>query len=408
MPPSSQYPLNLYALNANGLISAVKLAVISPLIMKMLPQVFVISETKTMSLAGPGLRVPDYEIFKEKADSGSQLLYGLDVRAWKLTEGGNIIDRVVSSKAVLVDADPSWVPGTDHCGVVACIIVAPTGPRNTLTLQVETGHFKPFMPTPLPRIKFPVKSDKHLYSLFTAAVNRLVAENKDDLTAAIDCDDTYLKRYSKLTEIILGAGEDTFGRSKMYKSISCKITSHRRELERSMHIIWLNSNPPALIPGIRIYGAKTCNRPRFLLAGYLTPGVQGSPPPNKPKPWLSTPSVLKVCAQVEQDPFIWPLALLLNNFCALLWKGNPRPSPGPDGWEKWWVKNLLDGALQLMLNLHNYLVMNSRLPGNISDTHLTYFHKRGVTRLMVSQTQYPNLTVLPKPEFAASPGPHLG
>ncbi|KAF8149799.1 hypothetical protein B0H34DRAFT_678764 [Crassisporium funariophilum] len=323
------YPLNLYALNANGLISAVKLAVISPLIMKMLPHVFVISETKTMSLAGPGLRVPDYKIFEEKGqvvavdvmvpcpshsfihrvfavyapcDPGadglsrrfwpdlmsmvlathtSWLLLGdlnatvsaseqasdnahsrqlfnnflHDTRAtdlwqqtpdrnhfmdwtswaWKSTEGGNIINRVVSSKAALVDAeifaDPAWIPGTDCWGIVARIIVAPSGPRNTSTSRVETGHFKPFMPTPLPRIEFPVKSDKHLYSLFTAAVDRLVAKNEDDLTAAIDCDDAYLKRYSKLTEIILGAGKDTFGRSKMYKSISRKITSHRiREL----------------------------------------------------------------------------------------------------------------------------------------------------------------------------------
>jgi hypothetical protein len=68
-------------------------------------------------------------------------------------------------------------------------------------------------------------------------------------------------------------------------------------------------------------------------------------PPDKPKLWLNTPSVAAVKNCITDDPFLWPIAATLADFCAMLYKWNPQPSPGPDGWEKWCVKNLSDGAL---------------------------------------------------------------
>ncbi|KAG6852626.1 hypothetical protein C0991_010345 [Blastosporella zonata] len=111
---------------------------------------------------------------------------------------------------------------------------------------------------------------------------------------------------------------------------------------------------------------------------YFTKLYARAPPPNKPKPWLTTPSVLKVRERVQQDPFVWPVVATMAEYRAMLRKGNPRPSPGPDGWEKWCVKSLSDDALTLVLDLHNYSVVNSRFPGDVKDTHLTYFHKRGI------------------------------
>ena len=35
-------------------------------------------------------------------------------------------------------------------------------------------------------------------------------------------------------------------------------------------------------------------------------------------------------------------------------------------------------SLSLVLDLHNYEVMNSKLPGDIKDMWLTYLHKRGI------------------------------
>lgn len=115
-----------------------------------------------------------------------------------------------------------------------------------------------------------------------------------------------------------------------------------------------------------------------LTRSYFSNLYKQSPPPDKPKPWLSTPSVIRVRDKVKEDPFVWPIMATLSDFRAMLRKGNPRPSPGPDGWEKWCVKNLSDRVLQLVLDLHNYSVMNARFPGNLKDAHLTYFHKRGI------------------------------
>jgi hypothetical protein len=97
-----------------------------------------------------------------------------------------------------------------------------------------------------------------------------------------------------------------------------------------------------------------------------------------PKPWLSTPSVITVQKRVEKEPFQWPVPSGIADFRAMLRRGNHRPAPGPDEWEKWCIKNLSDSALSLVLDLHNYEVMNSKFPGDIKDMWLTYLHKRGI------------------------------
>src|ERR1700689_4626973 len=62
----------------------------------------------------------------------------------------------------------------------------------------------------------------------------------------------------------------------------------------------------------------------------------------------------------------------------MLRKGNHQPAPGPDEWEKWCIKNLSDDTLSLVVDLHNYQVMNSTFPGDIKDMWLTCFYKRGI------------------------------
>jgi hypothetical protein len=111
---------------------------------------------------------------------------------------------------------------------------------------------------------------------------------------------------------------------------------------------------------------------------YFTRLYDHSGIPELPKPWLTTPSVVDVKDRVTNNPFLWPRSASLTDFRALLRRGNNRPSPGPDGWEKWIIKSLSDDALNLVLDLHNYQVMNSRFPGDIKDMWLTMFHKRGV------------------------------
>ncbi|KAG6899039.1 hypothetical protein C0993_001455 [Termitomyces sp. T159_Od127] len=96
-----------------------------------------------------------------------------------------------------------------------------------------------------------------------------------------------------------------------------------------------------------------------LTRDYFTNLYKRSPPLDKPKLWMSTPLVLEVKDRVKQDPFTWPVMATLADFKVMLQKGNLCPSPGPD-------------------DLHNYSVMNMSFPGNLKDTHLTYFHKRGI------------------------------
>ncbi|KAF8057048.1 hypothetical protein FPV67DRAFT_1456580 [Lyophyllum atratum] len=302
-------------------------------------------------------------------------------------------------------------------------------------------------------LRFPQSKAKTLIwtDFRTLAVDCLVAKNKDGLTATINNDDAYLKCYSKLTEIILGASEDLgaqrrtnqyLAKSPHPRSTSGAILKSRGTSQCISHssmgtLLRISLEFESTIPKpatdlitfllatrrqafkdlyaikkaeilvrarkydqARMLGALNRGSTKRLMNSSLsfvalptalesatTPGVIKSDPqavmeltwhlPQETEARLTTPSILKVRACVEQDPFIWPLASLLNTFRAMLRKGNPRPSLGPDGWEKWCM-NLSDNALQLVLDLHNYSVMNSRFPGNISDTHLTYFHKRGV------------------------------
>jgi hypothetical protein len=100
--------------------------------------------------------------------------------------------------------------------------------------------------------------------------------------------------------------------------------------------------------------------------------------PELPKPWMETLSVTEVKARVLNDPFQWPKKTTLADFRAMIRRGNNRPSPGPDKWEKWTIKSLSDTALSLVLDLHNYQVMNSCFPGTVKDLWLTTIYKKGL------------------------------
>jgi hypothetical protein len=99
---------------------------------------------------------------------------------------------------------------------------------------------------------------------------------------------------------------------------------------------------------------------------------------NLPKPWLKTKSVVEVKHRVLNDMFQWPRKATLADFRAMIRRGNHSPSPGPDKWEKWTIKALSDKALMLVLDLHNYEVMNSCFPGDIKNTWLTTIFKKGL------------------------------
>ncbi|KAF5385006.1 hypothetical protein D9615_001212 [Tricholomella constricta] len=99
--------------------------------------------------------------------------------------------------------------------------------------------------------------------------------------------------------------------------------------------------------------------------------------PPQEKPWTQTPSVTNIARKVDNNPFPWPQLLHLADLKQLLRSGNRRPTPGPDGWEKWWFTVLSDSALHPFLCMLNYILSTSHIPSCIKPVTLTTIHKRG-------------------------------
>ena len=104
--------------------------------------------------------------------------------------------------------------------------------------------------------------------------------------------------------------------------------------------------------------------------------------PPQAKPWLTTPSVRQVALSISTDPFHWPKCLTNQDLRLLLRKGNARPTPGPDGWEKWFLKHLSDPALAIVLKLSNYIISSSHFPPCLKPTNISTIHKRGPNTIL--------------------------
>ncbi|KAJ3512820.1 hypothetical protein NLJ89_g3299 [Agrocybe chaxingu] len=99
--------------------------------------------------------------------------------------------------------------------------------------------------------------------------------------------------------------------------------------------------------------------------------------PPQDKPWMTTPSVRRVADDLTSSPFQWPQPMQLADLRRVLAKGNTRPTPGPDGWEKWMIKRLHDSTLLIILDLVNYIIRSSRFPDCVKPTNISTIHKRG-------------------------------
>ncbi len=99
--------------------------------------------------------------------------------------------------------------------------------------------------------------------------------------------------------------------------------------------------------------------------------------PDPPKPWMDCPSVRSIREDLRRDSFQWPQKMDLLSARALIRKGNPRPAPGPDRWEKWMVKSLHDFSFQLVVDLWNYCIESSHFPSCVKPSSISLIHKRG-------------------------------
>ena len=388
------------------------------------------------------------------------------------TDGGSIIDRVVTSTDCYLDSEISaanthldFVPMTDHRPIIARIILKPPG-RNAARCIHE-----PFIPVlNRPRIKFPDSTNKHLFQVFRDQTDTKIRQaGLQDFSVTDHA--TFNSLYTQLTEVINVTASEVFGRiNRKQRNVHTTITNQtiQQLLGRSRALggaLRLDGDPTSFVSHAAILTyhlssaeyslnpsshltlrsfllakRKTINKNLYrehsnevyarvkrydtfrisqALAGGSTKRlvqsaefvplpmsvntIDGSgklltspehvkaetrryweklyarqPVPAMDKPWLDTESVKKVKERVQANPFVWPRTASLSDFRALIRRGNARPSPGPDGMEKWCVKSLSDFSLAPVLALHNYMTMNSCFPGDTKDMYLTMFHKRGL------------------------------
>ncbi|KAJ3519845.1 hypothetical protein NMY22_g13014 [Coprinellus aureogranulatus] len=139
--------------------------------------------------------------------------------------GGSIIDRAVTSSATFVDGEIAVTDKyndfveSDHRGIIATIIhAAPSS--NEAEAPPLLSHLLARTLTregPPPRIRVPLKAEKHKYDEFRQLVDRRI-EREDLRRVPIADDEAFIQRYEQLTRIITGSATEVFGRKKPYQA----------------------------------------------------------------------------------------------------------------------------------------------------------------------------------------------
>lgn len=105
---------------------------------------------------------------------------------------------------------------------------------------------------------------------------------------------------------------------------------------------------------------------------------QAKETPAANKPWMSSTAAAQAKEQTAGSKnFQWPKLISLPTLKTHLGRGNKKPSPGPDGWEKWALKNCDEDFLALTRRLMNYIIANNHFPLSLKENFITPFYKRG-------------------------------
>lgn len=100
-------------------------------------------------------------------------------------------------------------------------------------------------------------------------------------------------------------------------------------------------------------------------------------PPHVDKDWLNSEEGHRIRADLQQTPFEWPRLMSMGDLKYTLFKGNPKPSPGPDGWEKWALRHAGDKFLEVILALVNFCLSTNYFPPRLKQNFLAPLYKRG-------------------------------
>ncbi|KAJ7701200.1 hypothetical protein B0H17DRAFT_1128486 [Mycena rosella] len=245
-----------------------------------------------------------------------------------------------TSSTMFADGPKDFVPFTSHCAVFAKIIYSPpSGIGNTIFPAFDAILNKA-------QIKYPNRAEKHRHNKFCAEVDK-----------QLDLIPTAEKAYGHVSSMQPPGSAPSTARFSPNASPRYMPTKEKTT-------------------ATELSATQSKSRQSRVTTGRSS--TTTTLPLNIPKPWLTTKSVVKIKQHVEADPFVWPRPTSIADFRTLLRKGTPRPAPRRDKWEKWLIKSLSDDSLDIVLKLHNYIIMNAHFPGDLKDMWLTMFHKHSL------------------------------
>ncbi|KAG6876098.1 hypothetical protein C0993_005552 [Termitomyces sp. T159_Od127] len=360
LPPSQ---FSVCALNANGLVSPIKLAHVGAMLTKLIPHFFALSETKTRSSTGSRLPLSNYEIFEELGVQCSSL----PLAKWGIVLGIRKDIQVVARVPL---------SGISLCGQVVAVDVI---------IPLPAGALVPHRVFAV----FPGKLDKHKFSQFAETVDRTIEADKGNLEADVTTDASFDKKVtSPLIQRLVARTRHLGGAISIARGHAWLFSYGSLQLHNKLRLEFdlKGGGPVDSFTDFLIEARHACHRDLYVarkaeiiaraqrynrgqiirvlqgtsskkLLGsaskfvplptalhltqstgvietepsavvnitrkYFTDLYKRSPPLDKPKPWLTTPSVAAVRQRVEQDPFMWPVLATLLDFRAMLRKGNP-------------------------------------------------------------------------------------
>ncbi|KAK6981319.1 hypothetical protein R3P38DRAFT_3234332 [Favolaschia claudopus] len=324
--------------------------------------------------------------------------------------GGSIIDRVATSTDTLLDAEifvanenHDFIPNTNHRAIIARLVIRPPGGGFTIFSHVPATSAKP-------RIS---KLEPHRHDKFRKMFDeRAEADCLQNIEVVDEESPSFgsmkeaygrMSRFRKRDEFVTNTkiqkaladvrayggalrilrGDADFCPSKESQSLALKIRRQHSDDENGLPLLKVanllkrNAYKRLFQERAMEIKARTALRDKRQIMGALYGGstkrlvkmAEFVPMPlviTEPgsEQLIGEPTAVKEALnglarsareRVSADPFLWPQPAELKDLRAVLRKGNARPAPGPDGWEKWVVKNLSDDSLGLVLQLVNYI-----------------------------------------------------
>jgi ribonuclease HI len=99
--------------------------------------------------------------------------------------------------------------------------------------------------------------------------------------------------------------------------------------------------------------------------------------PNINKPWMKCKTSHTFRERTAKTPFHWPREIIEPTFNFLVRKGNPAPSPGPDGIEKWWLRHVSTTTKLAIIKILNKIINTNNFPSKLKEMEVISLYKKG-------------------------------